>query len=757
MRINDEENETRSRGDPLLDKPIDTIEADILGFRHVAESLIDAISAQPNASSLTLGLDGAWGSGKSSILALIRETLNSAPKADCIGTVVVPFSPWLITNRTALVSAFFAQISLAIEQAEKRIPKDWYLLKKGAGKMLSSANKQLNKFSQVASIVSTTASAFDPTLVAAAAAGSINALKTLTDDGGKSAKTLETLKQELTVALSRIASVDPSFRILVLIDDLDRLDPGDALEVLRLVKAVGDFPAITYLLAYDRSAIAKAIQHSAKIDDGAMYLEKIIQFSFKVPPLEPFQLRNWMKSELERLYPNVVDHALLRSTAVLDVWAGRLLKTPRDVKRLLFAIRAIWPKLEGRADLLDLIWLQMIAQKCSQESKDLYSWVVSYLQGLEAIAIGGTVTGKYEERAALALILKELGWKESEVAKSGSSFDFHYLNELLAGITTFRLWTNDKDWTYQCPDSVLQKFRDEKRLSSPWHWRLYFALDAPSHAVTDDEWHALLQAADQSIENLSKALKTVLEFRSMQRRDTSDQIIGRASHAVSSGNLKHAGRWIAAIAQEAEAMEGHSKKDALFGFANLFDIKFNALARLVFKAIAGSERSDALTAIFAEKATLCIGASLIRDQYHQARKEGHEKETKFYLSDDELDSVILSQINLYKALKPEHLWALSKPYDVLFAWQIVKDDDIGPGGLLAEALNSDHDFLETLSALRYVSSSAQNGVAHIPEGILESLIDTKATKERLTFLANGSGEYSVRASELLGLWWKRER
>lgn len=757
MRINDDENETKNREDRLLDKPIDTIEADILGFRHVAESLIDAISAQPNASSLTLGLDGAWGSGKSSILALIREALISAPKADCIGTVVVPFSPWLITNRTALVSAFFSQISGAIEQAEKRIPKDWSLLKKSAGKMLSGAKKQLNKFSQVASIVSTTASAFDPTLVAAAAAGSVNALKTLTDDGGKSAKTLETLKHELTVALAKIASVDPSFRILVLIDDLDRLDPSDALEVLRLVKAVGDFPAITYLLAYDRSAIAKAIEHSAKIDDGAMYLEKIIQFSFKVPPLEPFQLRNWMKGELERLYPSVIDYALLRSTAVLDVWAGRLLKTPRDVKRLLFAIRAIWPKLKGRADLLDLVWLQMIAQKCSQEGKDLYAWVVSYLQGLEAIAIGGTVTGKDEERAALALILKELGWKEREVGKLEASMDFHYLNQLLAGITALQLITNDKDWTYKCTDPMLQQFRDEQRLSSPWHWRLYFALDAPSHAVTDDEWHAMLKAADQSVDDLSKALKTVLEFRSTHRRDTADQIIGRASHAVSNGKLKHAGRWIAAIAQEAEAMEGLSKKDRLFGFTNLFDINFNALARLVFKAISGAERSSALTSIFAEKATLCIGANLIRDQFHKAKEEGHEKEAKFYLSDDELEVAILSQIKLYKALKPEDFWALSKPYDVLFAWQIVKDDDIGPSRLLAEAVNNDHDFLETLSALRYVSSSAQNGIAHIPESFLGSLIDTKATKERLTSLANGSGEYSVRASELLKLWWARER
>jgi KAP family P-loop domain len=756
MSTDELENKARHRVDQLLDRPIETSEADLLGFRQVAESLVDAICAQPNGNSLTLGLDGAWGSGKSSILALLRETLSDAPKGDGIGTVVVSFSPWLITNRTALVAAFFAQLSTAIEQAEKRIPKDWSFFKKSAGNALSSARKQLNRFSKIASIVSTSASAFDPTLVSAAAAGSMKAVEKLTDDGGKAGKTLETLKQELTTALSKIATADPSFRILVLIDDLDRLDPGDALEVLRLVKAVGDFPATTYLLAYDRSAIARAIEHSAKIENGAMYLEKIIQFSFKVPPLEPFQLRNWLKSELEKLFPDTINHALPRATAVLDSWAGRLISTPRDVKRLLFAIRAIWPKLEGRADLLDLIWLQMLAQKGSQDGRDLYSWVVGYLQGLEAVAIGGTVTGRDEEQKTLTRNLKDLGWKEYEHGIAGASIDFHHLDELLAGITANHLSANDADWTYKITDAILQKYRDEKRLSSPWHWRLYFALDVPSHAVTDDEWQALVQAAARSTAELASALGTVLEFRSTQRRDTADQIIGRASHAVSNGSLYHAGRWIAAIAQQAEAMEERSKKDALFGFTKLFDINLKAFARLVFKSISGSEREDALTAIFKQRNTLCPAANLIRDQYHAAKKEGYERGEKFYLSDVEFADLVADQVALYEALTPLDFRALPGPYDVLYAWKDIAESKEGPAKLLTEAFKEDSEFLETLSALRYVSSSAQNGVARIPEEFLKHFVDAKATKERLRSLAHGSGEHSAKASELLDLWWGPE-
>jgi hypothetical protein len=740
--------------DRLLDRPIDTTESDLLGFVEVAQSLIDTITAQPNNSSLTLGLDGSWGSGKSSILKLMHKSLDKDSSEGAVGLVVVSFSPWLITNRTALVSAFFAQILDAITKAEKRLPRNWSLFRKGAAKKLSQARKQLNRFSKVVSIASTAATPFDPTMVSAVAAGSSTAVTQLTDQSGKPDKTLEALKIELTDALAGIAKEDASFKILVLIDDLDRLDPGDALEVLRLVKAVGDFPAITYLLAYDRSAIARAIEHSAKIDDGDAYLEKIIQFSFKVPPLEPFQLRNWLKGELEQLYPGDIDVTSARASAVLDRWAGRLMTTPRDVKRLLFAVRAIWPKLQGRADLVDLIWLQMIAQKASDKDKDLYSWIVGYLQGLEAIAIGGTVNGKDEERERLVKILKRLGWAEFEHGKKAWSIDFHHLDELLAGITQDHLSSSgDDDWTYKVNDSLLQTLRQGKRLSSPWHWRLYFALGTPSHAITDDEWEALLQAAENSTETLSEALKKVLEFRGEQRRDAADQILGLAAHSLTLSALPYADRWLAAIARQAAAMESRSKKDSLFGFSRLFEANFRVFARLVFKALSGTERDTALLAIFREKEIIGPASNLIRDQFHAAQKTDFERDEKFYLSDSELNDAVAAQLELYEKITPDEFRSLSSPYDVLFAWRDISNSDSGPKGLLETAMQTDADLISTLSSLRYVSSSAQKGIPHIPENFLSPFLDTKALKARLETLSENDSPLGVEARHLLELWW----
>jgi hypothetical protein len=364
------------------------------------------------------------------------------------------------------------------------------------------------------------------------------------------------------------------------------------------------------------------------------------------------------------------------------------------------------------------------------------------------------VTGKDNERENLTHILKDLGWKEYEHGNARlSSIDFHNLDELLAGVTSSYLSVDDNDWTHKTNDSILQSYRDEKRLSSPWHWRLYFALDVPSHAVTDDEWEALVQAAQKSTADLSNALGTVLEFRSVQRRDTADQVIARASHALSNGNLDHAGRWITAIVEQADAMEGGSKRDSLFGFTKLFEINLAGFARLVFKSISGPERKAALTAIFKQKSTICPAATLIRGQYHAANKEGYDKEEKLYLSDEELKEFISSQVKLYGALTPSELRRLSGPYDVLFAWKHLTESSDGPAKLLAKAFKEDGEFLETLSALKYVSSSAQGGVPHIPEDYLQHLIDAKAIKDRLKSLARGSGAHSAKAAELLELWW----
>ena len=70
-------------------------------------------------------------------------------------------------------------------------------------------------------------------------------------------------------------------RVLILIDNLDRLTHKKILEILELVKDVADFPSITFVLAFDDKAVSVAIQEELKLDPGH-YLEKIISDEFNL-------------------------------------------------------------------------------------------------------------------------------------------------------------------------------------------------------------------------------------------------------------------------------------------------------------------------------------------------------------------------------------------------------------------------------------------------------------------------------------------
>ena len=118
-------------------------------------------------------------------------------------------------------------------------------------------------------------STVDPTRITKRLSYPFRWIQSLTKGVAKNA-TLEELKSQLVAALYEVAKQDKTFRIMVLVDDIDRLEPQEILAVLRLIKAVADFPAITYVLAYGRDAVAQAVAKSTCVLDGDAYLEKII-------------------------------------------------------------------------------------------------------------------------------------------------------------------------------------------------------------------------------------------------------------------------------------------------------------------------------------------------------------------------------------------------------------------------------------------------------------------------------------------------
>ena len=57
---------------------------------------------------------------------------------------------------------------------------------------------------------------------------------------------------------------------IVLLDDLDRLEPAQAVEVIRLVKSVADFPRFRYLLCYDKAVLSQAISQGLGVAEGSL-------------------------------------------------------------------------------------------------------------------------------------------------------------------------------------------------------------------------------------------------------------------------------------------------------------------------------------------------------------------------------------------------------------------------------------------------------------------------------------------------------
>ena len=104
-------------------------------------------------------------------------------------------------------------------------------------------------------------------------------------------------------------------------------------------------------------------------------------------------------------------------------------------------------------------------------------------------------------------------------------------------------------------------------------------------------------------------------------------------------------------------------------------------------------------------------------------------------------------------MTPADLRAASDSYEVLFCWRDIVGDASGPSNLLKRAFESDGEFLETLEALRHLSSSAQNGVPRIPESYLKYFADTKAVHARMEELSIKNGEEGRKAAGLLDLWW----
>ena len=237
------------------DDPIREVREDRLGRSKFAENcarlICDAHSAK---SSVVYGLEGPWGSGKSSVISMI-DTFLTGPKDS--HWRVVQFTPWATAGTESLLQEFFSALSSALPEGE------------GA----RSVRRRLLNYADVAR----------PLLAAVPVAGPglAEASRTLEDR----------LRKPWNVAFQEVADalVEIGAPILVVVDDIDRLQPGELLDLLKVVRLLGRFPGVDFLLAYDERTIVETLldprRGTVTASRARAFMEKIVQYPLTMPPL----------------------------------------------------------------------------------------------------------------------------------------------------------------------------------------------------------------------------------------------------------------------------------------------------------------------------------------------------------------------------------------------------------------------------------------------------------------------------------------
>lgn len=310
------------------DLPIRSSAEDRYEFAPFANHVIDELFSDQQPESIVVGLSGAWGSGKTSLLNLMGERVEYL-KSQKKPVINLRYVPWRAKNRDALITSFLTLLVEKIEEEMARVPDLKGKIASGLGpvKEYAKALKQLESgIKPVVSVLSTLGVPFVEKIFDKVA----DVTSALTEE---TSLDLEELHQNAYAALKEL-----KIPTLVMIDALDRLEPSEIIDMLRLVRSTAQLPYVTFIMCYDHTNVIEAIQTVLKVD-GRKFLSKLVQLPIYVPSIPDEVLLSVALKNLERLSDDhLKDHTKLvaeSSEAIENLSKLQVIQTPRDIHRII--------------------------------------------------------------------------------------------------------------------------------------------------------------------------------------------------------------------------------------------------------------------------------------------------------------------------------------------------------------------------------------------------------------------------------------
>jgi hypothetical protein len=300
---------------------------DVFDRAPFAARIAETIGERSDPSSLVIGIYGPWGDGKTTVLNFIRARLAAYPSIICI-----PFNPWRVEGEQALLEGFFTTLAEVLDE-----------------ELTTSSEKLGDVLKRYGALLKVLPGGWGD-----AATGAGNVL---------SSTSIDDLRGRVSAILR-----ESGRRVVVIMDDIDRLDRTEIQAIFRLVKLTGDFENTAYVLAFDERMVAGAVGEKYASGSGNAYeaglnfLEKIVQVPLHLPPPSDDALRQYcfglvdeaLRDSGTEMTQNQVNEFVRHFIDGLRV----RLKTPRMAKRYANALHFALTILKGESYTPDLLLIE---------------------------------------------------------------------------------------------------------------------------------------------------------------------------------------------------------------------------------------------------------------------------------------------------------------------------------------------------------------------------------------------------------------
>ena len=686
--------------------------------------LVDAIASQllrSDASDpLVIAINAPWGAGKSSFLHLLHERLDSPEshrQTDSPAPILVRFNPWLYSDVQQLITMFFGDLARAIgtdQQDKNRQRLGESLMAFGVVAAAASAHGYLPPDAS-------------PALLAAVpeARKFLGRAITRFSRNLMKAKSLPQQKHALDKRLAQLPH-----RVVVLIDDIDRLEPQTTRLLFRMLRLTASFPKVTYVLAFDRGVVEKHLTVQGM--SGRAYLEKIVQVGFDLPVPDPAFLDLILREELTKVRPEIEVHERNQRRYYRAYKYGfkTHFQTIRNIKRYTNGLRMGLPIIASEIDAIDYLIIELIRMF----HPEVYSRILH-----------GKNTLIWNPLEDVELMMVEDNDRTRIICDLTNDLcDTVEMHELRTPVkellrTLFPVVDDAFKGYRTAAARAHASWREARRICSPDVFDKYFLLAVPQDKMSETE------LADFRL-SLSDLEATRTWFKQAHSSNRARDLLDRSTDFIDDMSPAQTGNLARVIC------DSDPRTDLQIDPDDPID-SYQPLA-IVFQCVRHQptqEQRCVLLLKLVEEGDFLLTVMSLVDQLHEEETDSSER---FPIDDDSRNKLWqTARVRLASATKQEAFWTSERWYYLLWVWlRLGGEEEIREA--VARFTQEDEHLLRFVEEV--AKSQAQSVVGghlqYIDEKDLGRWLDVEKAKRRLEKMGGQEGSIAARATKIHALF-----